>query len=183
MPVGWTVGIAAFLLLCVGLIYVFYLRILIVASAAVSVLFGGAWIVALGTLFFAAPFEHASAVLVERTGLPAFLRELDTRIEAIEELPQIVWDRLKSPFGPAPQEMAGPDPAPTAGALEAALVPAFVASVSTLLRGVAFALSALSMVAALSLRSATAAASELQALRHRLSNLESALETKDEPQA
>ncbi len=24
MPVGWTVGIAAFLLLCVGLIYVFF---------------------------------------------------------------------------------------------------------------------------------------------------------------
>ncbi len=80
MPVGWTVGVVAFLLLCVGLIYVFYLRILIVASAAVSVLFASAWIVALGTLFFAAPFEHAGAVLVERTGLPAFLRELDTRI-------------------------------------------------------------------------------------------------------
>ena len=177
---GWTLGVVAFLLLCVGLIYVFYLRILIVASSGVSVLFGSAWIVALGTLFFAAPFEYAGGVLVERTGLPAFLHELDERIEAIEQLPQTVWDRLKSPFGPRAQEVAGPEPLPQAGALEGALVPAFEVSVSALLRGVAFALSALIMLVALSLRSATAAVGELQALRRRVADLEGALAKQEE---
>jgi len=172
MEIGWTVGTLAFLLVFVGLIYAFYLRILIVASAGVSVLFGAAWSVGLTTLLFPTPFERTSTVLVERTGLPDFLREVDTRIEAIEQLPRVVWEKLKSPFGVTPPEIEATPAVREAGALETALVPAVVRGVSLVLRGVAFAISALIMLVALSLRSATASVGELRALRHRIESLE-----------
>ena len=121
--------------------------------------------------------EAASAVLLERSGLPEYARAIDARIAAIEELPADVWARLSAPFpfasGGDDEEgvaQAGPQPGPR----ERGLVPPLGRLLTLLLRALTL-LPCMGVSAfALALRSATAAIGELQALRARVAELEAA---------
>lgn len=136
----------------------------------------------LAAVFAPARFEPASAWWVERSGLPAAVREADRRIAAVEALPGQLWDALVEPF----RDLLGEEPEPPPivvpltpvvsarepGALETAVVPAVEDTVLQLLRLTAFATCAVVMITAFLLRSTTSNASALRDLRRRVADLE-----------
>ena len=174
----WLVfGMASIWLLMAG-VYFFYFRALIVGSFLVGAGFATATALGLAALLLPPPFERAAQGLLATSGVPERLRSVDRGLEAIEELPREVWDKLVAPF--ARSDEAGdeapplPGEAVSLGPLEGALVPPLERLLALLLRGGALAASLWFMVLALALRAATAALGELRSLRGRVRELERA---------
>ena len=177
----WVVyGVAGFWLLTAG-VCVFGFRALIVGSFPVGASFALAVAVGLAALLVPPPFDWAAEGLMAASGVPERLRAVDRGLEAIEELPRELWEKLKAPFASGSEEAAGagglPSAAPGAispGPLEGALVPPLARLLALLLRGVALAASLGFMLLALAIGAATRALAELRSLRGRVHELEHA---------
>jgi hypothetical protein len=89
-------------------------------------------------------FPRMAGVLVDQTGLPASVADVDRRIEHIEQLPTQLWNDLVERFSwteveePLPPEPAPPIARSEPGLVEGTLVPAVTSVVEVLLRTVVY---------------------------------------------
>jgi hypothetical protein len=154
-----------------------YEQLMVALAWILHAIFAAGLIAASSSLLLARPFDWASSALLEQSGVPSQVREVDTWLRTLRELPDTLWERLRHPFGAAEE---APSVVPLAlpalpGPLESSIVPTLNASLSTLLRVVAFVLGTLLMVLALTYRSVTDLILQLRSLRKRVTDLEGQL--------
>jgi len=146
-------------------------------APATDLLFASAWV--LGALALLQPplFRPVAAALLDASGLPAFLREADARIEVVERIPVTVWELLRGPLGWALEEEPPVPPLPLRGGV--ALEPRVASAVEALLvlwtRVACFGAAASAMIASFLLRRTLSNRSRLRRLEDRVADLEEAL--------
>jgi len=171
-------------LAALSLVYVFYFRIWLALAIGSDVLFAVALGLALSSVAAPALFERASTDLVDRSPLPAALADADSKVAAIEALPQNLIDRALAQIGYEPEpdgEAAPPEEAPPPGPFVASIRPSVEALVSTVLRFASFVCGSFLMLTSLAMRSSTMTARKLQQFGKRIEDLESALTATNSP--
>ncbi|MBJ21006.1 MAG: hypothetical protein GY910_24095 [bacterium] len=159
-----------------SLVYVLYFRIWLALSIGSDVIFAAALGLAIAGVATPGVFQSAASALVDRSPLPAALREADSRVATIEALPRSLIDRALAQIGYPPDEReettdraGSPEPGPFTSSVR----PSVEALVSTVLRFASFACGSLLMLTSLALRSSTMTARKLQEFAHRIDILES----------
>lgn len=102
--------------------------------SSVDGLFLTALAMGLAAIYAESPFQNLSVLLIEYTGLPETVLQIDMQIEFIKQLPQEVWNDLVMRFGwdePAPLPAPPTEPF---GWVSAALLPAVAVAVEVMLR-------------------------------------------------
>jgi len=133
----------------------------------------------LGALALLQPplFRPVASALLDASGLPAFLREADARIEVVERIPATVWELLRGPLGWALDEEPPVPPLPLRGGV--ALEPRVASAVEALLvlwaRLAVFGAAASAMILSFLLRRTLSNRSRLRRLEDRVAGLEEAL--------
>lgn len=137
-------------------------------------LFALAWALAALALLWPSALRPAASEAVAETGVPEFLREADDRIEAVEELPQTLWDELRGPLGWALDETSPVAPIPLRGgrALELRVVPAIESWVAGWLRVAALFVASAGLAVAWLLRRTLGLRRRLRRLEARVARLE-----------
>jgi hypothetical protein len=172
----WLVAAGGFVVALLVLSMLFYERLMVALAWVLHALFVLGLTAAGSSLLLSGPYEWAAASLVERSGVPSQVREVDAWLKTLRELPDTVWERLRHPFG-TPEEpltvvpLALP-PAPVPGPLEASVVPTLNGTLATLLRIIAFLAGTVLMILGLYYRSVTDLILQLRSLRKRVADLE-----------
>lgn len=158
-----------------SLIYILYFRIWLALAVGSDVLFAAALALAISSIAFPSLFQEASTALVDRSPLPAALREADSSLAAIEALPRTLIARALAQVGYEPEPATGPEVAPEPGPFIRSVRPSVESLVSTVLRFASFICGSFLMLTSLAMRSSTMTARKLQQFARRIDDLESAL--------
>jgi hypothetical protein len=170
----WLVAAGACVVALLLLSMLLYERLMVALAWLLHALFALGLVAAGSSLLSARPYDWAAARLVEQSGVPAQVREVDVWLQALRELPDTVWERVRHPFGtseqpPAIAPLALP---PLPGPLEARIVPTLCDTLAALLRIVAFLAGMILMLIGLYYRSVTDLILQLRTLRRRVDELE-----------
>ena len=171
---GWLVAAGACVVVLLLLSMLLYEQLMVALAWVRHALFALGLIAAGSSLLSSRPYDWAAAQLVDTSGVPAQVREVDDWLQALRELPDRVWERMRDPFGtseepPAPAPLPLP---PMPGPLEARIVPTLCDTLAALLRIVAFLAGVILMLIGLYYRSVTDLILQLRALRRRVEDLE-----------
>lgn len=178
----WLIAAGGFVVVLLLLSMLLYEQLMLALAWVLHALFALGLVAASTSLVWSRPYDWAAARLVERSGVPAQLREVDGWLETLRDLPDTVWERLRHPFG-APEEPPSVVPLvlpALPGPLETRIVPTVSDTLATLLRVSAFLAGVLLMLIGLYYRSVTDLILQLRALRRRVSDLEERAATSSE---
>jgi hypothetical protein len=171
---SWLLAAGGFVVALLLLSMLFYEQLMVTFAWLLHALFALGLLAASSSLLLGRPYAWVAAELVEQSGVPAQVREVDGWLQTLRDLPDTVWERVRHPF-------SSPDEPPTfvplalpplPGPLEARIVPTLSDTLATLLRVVAFLAGILLMLIGLYYRSVTDLILQLRALRRRVSDLE-----------
>jgi hypothetical protein len=178
---GWLVAAGAAVVVLLLLSMLFYEQLMVGLAWVLHALFALGLAAASSSLLWTSPYTWTAARLVEQSGVPLQVREVDGWLQTLRELPDTVWERLRHPFGsdeePAVVPLTLP---PLPGPLESRIVPTLSGTLAALLRVIAFLAGVLLMVIGLYYRSITDLILQLRALRRRVADLEERAAEKSE---
>lgn len=169
----WLVAAGALVVVLLLLSMLLYEQLMVALAWLLNALFALGLVAASSSLLWTVPYAWAAGHLVQRSGVPVQLREVDGWLQTVRDLPDTVWERLRHPFGPdeAPAVVPLALP-PLPGPLEARIVPTLSGTLAALLRIVAFLAGVILMLIGLYYRSVTDLILQLRALRRRVEQLE-----------
>ena len=171
---SWLLAAGGFVVVLLLLSMLFYEQLMVAFAWLLHALFALGLLAAGSSLLLGRPYAWAAAQLVEQSGVPAQVREVDGWLQTLRDLPDTVWERVRHPFS-SPDEPPTVVPLalpPLPGPLEARIVPTLSDTLAALLRVVAFLAGILLMLIGLYYRSVTDLILQLRALRRRVSDLE-----------
>ena len=179
---GWLVAAGTCVVVLLLLSMLLYEQLMVTLAWLLNALFALGLLAASSSLIWTSAYIWAADRLVERSSVPAQLREVDGWLQTLRDLPDTVWERLRHPFGEAeePPRVVPLALPPLPGPLEARVVPTLTATLAALLRAVAFLAGILLMLIGLYYRSVTDLILQLRALRHRVADLEERISDRAE---
>ncbi len=178
---GWLVAVGAAVVVLLLLSMLLYEQLMVALAWLLHALFALGLVAASSSLVWTSPYAWTATRLVERSGVPVQVREVDGWLQTLRDLPDTVWERLRHPFGaeepPTVVPLALP---PVPGPLESRIVPTLSGTLAALLRVIAFLAGVLLMLIGLYYRSMTDLILQLRALRRRVADLEERFSEKTE---
>ncbi len=177
----WLVAAGAAVVALLLLSMLFYEQLMVGLAWLLHAHFAAGLAAAGSSLLWTSPYAWAAARLVEESGVPVQVREVDGWLQTLRDLPDTVWERLRHPFASEEPPSAVPlRLPPVPGPLESRLVPTLSGTLAALLRVIAFLAGVLLMVIGLYYRSITDLILQLRALRRRVADLEERVSEKAE---
>jgi hypothetical protein len=178
----WLVAAGACVVVLLLLSMLLYEQLMVAFAWLLHALFALGLLAAASSLLSSRPYDWAAARLVEQSGVPAEIREVDQWLQTLRDLPETVWERVRHPFSTpeAPPTVVPLALPPLPGPLETRIVPTLNDTLATLLRAISFLAGVILMLIGLYYRSVTDLILQLRALRGRVANLEQRISEKSD---